>query len=88
MLSCIAIICTVMMILNYFCLLPAQFCDKVKTIQNFESHMQIADRCAPYRIANSAENLACRRWISKDRCLPQIPRRGRHKSLLVCGEVV
>jgi hypothetical protein len=30
------------------CLLPAQFCKKIIKVRNFESHMQIAGRCAPW----------------------------------------
>jgi hypothetical protein len=39
-----------------FCLLPAQFSDKIINVWNFESHMQFADWCAPWKFANSAEN--------------------------------
>jgi hypothetical protein len=70
------------MILYDFCLLPAQFSDEIINVGNLESHMQFADRCAPWKMSNSAQNLVLQAAISINKCLPQIPRRGRHKSLL------
>jgi hypothetical protein len=40
-----------------FCFLPAQFCFIIVHIWKVESHVQIADRCAPWKISNGAENL-------------------------------
>jgi hypothetical protein len=54
----------ILMILYDFCLLPAQF----------ESHVQIADRCAPCFVGPE---------ILSGRCLLLIPRRDKHKSLLI-----
>jgi hypothetical protein len=34
------------------CLLPAQFCDEIVHVRNFESQMQIAGRCAPWKVAS------------------------------------
>jgi hypothetical protein len=45
------------MILYDFCLLPAQFCYIIIYIWNVDIHVQIADRCAPWKISNGAENL-------------------------------
>jgi hypothetical protein len=45
------------MILYNFCLLAAQFCDEVINIRNFERHMHIAYRCAPWTVASGVENL-------------------------------
>jgi hypothetical protein len=46
----------IIMILHDFCLLPALFCYVVIYIRNFQRHMQIANRCAPWKIANGVEN--------------------------------
>jgi hypothetical protein len=46
----------IIMISYDFCLLPAKFCYIVIYVRNFERHMQIAYRCAPWKIANGAEN--------------------------------
>jgi hypothetical protein len=43
-------------ILYDFCLLPAQFSDEIINVRNFESHIQFADRCAPWKISDGAEN--------------------------------
>jgi hypothetical protein len=51
----IANIC-VNVILYDFYLLSAQFSDEVLNVRNFESQMKFADRCAPWKIVNSAEN--------------------------------
>jgi hypothetical protein len=39
-----------------FCLLPAKFCCVVIYVRNIERHMQYVNRCAPWKIANGAEN--------------------------------
>jgi hypothetical protein len=54
-LSNIANIC-IFMILYDFCLFPALFCYIIVYIWKFESHVQIANRCAPWKISNGAEN--------------------------------
>jgi hypothetical protein len=44
----------IIVILNGFCLLPAfLLCNHKRTV--LESHMQIADRCAPWKITTDAE---------------------------------
>jgi hypothetical protein len=45
------------MILYDFCLSPAQFCYIIVYIRKAESRVQIADRCAPWKISNGAQNL-------------------------------
>jgi hypothetical protein len=50
----------IIMILYNLCLLLALFYDKIINIRNFESHMQIADRYAPWKIASGTENFFCR----------------------------
>jgi hypothetical protein len=47
----------IFMILDDFCLLPAWLCYVIINVRNLESHMNIADRCAPRKGANGAENL-------------------------------
>jgi hypothetical protein len=47
----------IFMILDGFCLLPAWFSYVIIHVRNLESHMHIADRCAPWKIADCAENL-------------------------------
>jgi hypothetical protein len=49
-LPCAVILCDL-------CLLPAQFCYIVVYIQKVESHVQIVDQCAPWKISSGAENL-------------------------------
>jgi hypothetical protein len=44
----------ILMILYDFCLLPAQVCYTVVYIWKVESGVQIADRCAPWKISNDA----------------------------------
>jgi hypothetical protein len=46
----------IIMILNDLCLLPALFLYIVIYVRNLESHMQIADRCAPWKVSNGAQN--------------------------------
>jgi hypothetical protein len=46
----------IFMNLDDFCLLPARFCYLIINIRNLESHMHIANRYAPRKIANGAEN--------------------------------
>jgi hypothetical protein len=46
----------IFMILDDFCLLPALFCYVIINVRNLESHMHIANRYAPRKIANGAEN--------------------------------
>jgi hypothetical protein len=45
-----------LMILYDFCLLPAQFCCIIVYIRTVGRHRQIADRCAPWKISNGAED--------------------------------
>jgi hypothetical protein len=47
----------ILMILHDFCLLPAQFCYTIVYIRKVESRVQIADRCAPWKISNGTEKL-------------------------------
>jgi hypothetical protein len=46
----------ILIILYDLFLLPAQFCCMIIYIRKVESHVQIADRCAPWKIYNGAEN--------------------------------
>jgi hypothetical protein len=48
---------SILMILYDFCLLPAQFCHIIVYIWKVESHVQIADRCAPWKISSGAETV-------------------------------
>jgi hypothetical protein len=45
-----------LMILYDFCLLPAQFCYIIIYMRNVESHVQVTDRCPPWKISNGAVN--------------------------------
>jgi hypothetical protein len=45
------------MIFYDFCLLLACFHYEIINVWNLESHMHIADRCAPRKSTNGAENL-------------------------------
>jgi hypothetical protein len=47
----------ILMILHDSCLLPAQLGHIIIYIYKVESHMQIMDRCAPWKISNDTENL-------------------------------
>jgi hypothetical protein len=47
----------ILMILYDFCLLPAQFCYVIIYIRKVENCVQIADRCAPWKISIGAQNL-------------------------------
>jgi hypothetical protein len=47
----------ILMILYDFCLLLAQFCYIIVYIWKVESHVQIADQCAPWKISSGVENL-------------------------------
>jgi hypothetical protein len=47
----------ILMILCDFCLLPAQFCYIIIHIWKVEICVKIADRCAPWKISNGAQNL-------------------------------
>jgi hypothetical protein len=47
----------ILMILYYFCLSPAQFYNIVVYIRKVESCVQIAERCAPWKIYNGVQNL-------------------------------
>jgi hypothetical protein len=46
--------------LSWFCMTSAcclhKFCNIIIYVQKFESHVQIANRCAPWKISNGAEN--------------------------------
>jgi hypothetical protein len=45
------------MILDDLCLLPGWFCDIIIDMRQIESHIQIAHRCASYKVVNDAVNL-------------------------------
>jgi hypothetical protein len=45
------------MIFFYFCMLPAQLYYMIVYIQKVESCVQIADRCAPWKISSGAQEL-------------------------------
>jgi hypothetical protein len=47
----------ILMIFYDLCLLPAQFCYVIVCIWKVESRVQIADRCATWKIFSGAENL-------------------------------
>jgi hypothetical protein len=47
----------VLVILYDLCLFPVQFCYKIIYVRKVETHVQIADRCAPWKIINGTENL-------------------------------
>jgi hypothetical protein len=47
----------IFMILYDLCLLPAQFHYVIINTRYLESHVQLADRCAPWKITSGAENL-------------------------------
>jgi hypothetical protein len=47
----------ILMILYDFCLLPAQFHIIIIYVWKVESCLQIADRCALWKISNDVENL-------------------------------
>jgi hypothetical protein len=51
----------ILMILYDFCLLPAQFLYIVVNTWEVESRVEIADRCAHWKISNGAENLTLQR---------------------------
>jgi hypothetical protein len=58
----------IFMILYDFCLLRPQLCDKIIHVRNFESHMQLADRRAPWKLVIAGKCLVFRRsnlknWI-------------------------
>jgi len=46
----------IFMSLDDFRVLPAQLCNKVIYVWNFESHIQFARRCGPSKVTNGAEN--------------------------------
>jgi hypothetical protein len=50
----------ILMILYLLCLLPVQFCYIIVYIRKIESHVQIADGCAPWKVSSDAEDLFCR----------------------------
>jgi hypothetical protein len=47
----------ILMILYDFCLLPAQFCYIIIYLRKIGSCVQIAGRCAPWKISSGAQNL-------------------------------
>jgi hypothetical protein len=47
----------IFMISDYFCLLPASFCNVIVNMRDLESHVIITDRCAPRKTTNGTENL-------------------------------
>jgi hypothetical protein len=64
----------ILMILYDFCVLPVQFCYIIVYTRKAESRVQIADRCAPWKISSGAENLIFVGFaILRGRCLPVIP---------------
>jgi hypothetical protein len=48
---------SILMILYDIRLLPAQFCYVMVYMRKVESRVQIADRCAPWKISNNGQNL-------------------------------
>jgi hypothetical protein len=50
----------ILMTLYDFCLSPAQFCYIIVYIRKVERCVQIADRCAPWKISNDVQNLE---WV-------------------------
>jgi hypothetical protein len=69
------------MILNDFCLLPAQFCYIIIYIWEFESHVQIVDQCAPWKICEEPCYVVSAILIG--RCVLLVPRQDKQKSLLI-----
>jgi hypothetical protein len=70
------------MILNDFCLLCAQFFYVILNVRTLESHIHIANRGAPWKIASDVDEAGFAvAAISIDGFLAHIPRRDRHKSL-------
>jgi hypothetical protein len=65
-----------LMVLYDFCLLPAQFCYIIVYIWEAKRCVQIADRCAPWKISSVVQDLVLQ-------ALSQIPRRDKLKSLLM-----
>jgi hypothetical protein len=47
----------ILMILYDFCMLPTHFCYIIVYTRKVESCMQVADRCAPWKIFSGVENL-------------------------------
>jgi hypothetical protein len=47
----------IFVILYDFCWLPAQFCYIIVYVRKVESCVQIADRCAPWKIATDGRSL-------------------------------
>jgi hypothetical protein len=47
----------ILMIVYDLCMLPARFRYIIAYIWKVESHVQIADQCAPWKISNGSENL-------------------------------
>jgi hypothetical protein len=56
----------ILMLLYDFCLLSVHICYIIVYILKAESCVQIADRCAPWKISNGAENFVCRRCNFKE----------------------
>jgi hypothetical protein len=73
----------ILMILYDLCLLPAHFCFIIVHMRKVESRVQIADRCAPWKISSGAESLVFQALQFKSECPTLIPRRGKHKPLLI-----
>jgi hypothetical protein len=73
----------IFMILYDFCLLPAQSCCIIVYLQKVESNVQIVDWwCTLENFLCCGEPCFTGAGILRDRCLPQIPRQGKHKLLL------
>jgi hypothetical protein len=64
----------IFMILCDFCLFPIIY------VWKFESHVQLANRCAPWKVANGSENLVLQ--ALQFQCLPRTPKEGAF--VLVC----
>jgi hypothetical protein len=74
----------ILMILDDFCLLPAQVCYIIAYIQKVESCVQIMDCHAPWKISNGAKNLVLQalKYEEAGVC-HKFPGGGKHKSVLI-----
>lgn len=67
-LSYVANIC-IFMILYDFCLFPAYFSYTVIYERKFESHLEITNRCAPWKVASCTENPALQSLQFHEMCI-------------------
>jgi hypothetical protein len=68
----------------YDSLLPGQFCYIIVYIWKVESHLHITDWCVHWIISSGGENPCfLGAAILRGTCQLLIPRRGKHKSLLI-----